>query len=51
MKIKSIKYNKKGLTRAENTAPKFVAPKKDLLDKKISITSDRHYIKIIEKST
>tara|TARA_B110001450_G_C17567667_1_gene459463 strand:+ start:834 stop:989 length:156 start_codon:yes stop_codon:yes gene_type:complete len=51
LKVKSIKYNKKGLTRAENTAPKFVAPKKDLLNKKISIISDKHYIKIIEKST
>ena len=49
MKIKAIKYNKNGLTRAENTAPKFILPKKDLDSTNVIITTNNHYIKIIKK--
>ncbi len=50
MKIKAIKYNKNGLTRAENTAPKFVMPKNDLNKNNVKITEKKHYITVIKKS-
>lgn len=46
MKFKSIKYNKKGITRVENTTPKFVLPKKDLNEKNRKIIIEGNYIKI-----
>ena len=50
MKIKAIKYNKNGLTRAENTTPKFVMPKNDLNKNNVKITVKSHYITVIKKS-
>jgi hypothetical protein len=47
--IKAIKYNKVGLTRAENTTPKFVMPKKDLNENNIKITLKSNYISVIKK--
>ena len=49
MKIKAIKYNKNGLTRAENSAPKLVMPKKDLIHKNIKISENGHYISVSKK--
>ncbi|MBE5321860.1 hypothetical protein IM793_22080 [Pedobacter sp. MR2016-19] len=49
MKIKAVKYNENGLSRAENTAPKFVLPKKDLNKDNINIVSQNHYIAVIRK--
>ena len=49
MKIKAIKYNKNGLTRAENTAPKFVMPKNDLNKSNTKITEKKHYITVEKK--
>ncbi|QIY89404.1 hypothetical protein [Chryseobacterium gallinarum] len=49
MKIKAIKYNKNGLTRAENTVPKFVMPKKDLNKNNVEIKLDNNYIKITRR--
>ena len=49
MKIKAIKYNKNGLTRAENTAPKFVVPKNDLNKNNIKITVKNQYMTVVKK--
>jgi hypothetical protein len=49
VKIKAIKYNKNGLTRAENTAPKFVMPKNDLNEKNTKIIFKDHYINVVKK--
>lgn len=49
MKIKAIKYNKNGLTRAENTAPKFIMPKNDLNKNNIEITIKNHYVTVAKK--
>lgn len=51
MKIKAIKYNQNGLTRAENTVRKFVMPKNDLTKSNIKIETKNHYITVtkIEK--
>lgn len=49
MKIKAIKYNPNGLTRAENTGPKFVAPKNDLNKFNTEIITNNHYITVIKK--
>ena len=49
MKLKAIKYNKNGLTRAENTTPKFVMPKNDLNKNNIKITVESHYITVVKK--
>ncbi len=49
MKIKTVKYNQNGLTRAENTTPKFVKPKNDLNKSNIIIERENHYIKIYKK--
>lgn len=46
MKFKTIKYNKNGITRVENTSPKFVAPKNDLNKDNIKIATKNHYISI-----
>ena len=51
MKIKSIKYNKNGLTRAENANAKFVMPKKDLDKDNIIITTNKHYLQVLPKKT
>ncbi len=51
MKIKAIKYNKNGLTRAENTAPKFVMPKNDLNKNNIKITVKNHYMTVVKKGS
>ncbi|CAM3016146.1 hypothetical protein ELAN111203_05055 [Elizabethkingia anophelis] len=51
MKIKVIKYNKNGLTRAENTAPKFVMPKNDLNKNNIDIKLDNKHIKITKRKS
>lgn len=50
MKIKAIKYNKNGLTRAENTTPKFVMPKTDLDKNNVKITVKKHYITVLKKN-
>lgn len=50
MKFKSVKYNKKGLKRSDNTAPMHILPKKDLTSKNMKITFDKHYIKVIKKN-
>lgn len=47
-KFKSVTFNKKGLTRADNVLPKFSIPKKDLNKKNRRVTYDGHYT-IIEK--
>ncbi len=49
MKIKAVKYNQNGLTRAENTVPKFIMPKNDLTKFNTKIVTDNHYITIIKK--
>ncbi len=49
MKIKIIRYNQNGLTRAENTTPKFFLPKKDLNKGNTKITTIGHYIKVMKK--
>lgn len=49
MRIKTVKYSKNGLTRAENTVPKFIMPKNDLTSDNIQITTTNHYIKITKK--
>lgn len=49
MKIKAIKYNKNGLTRAGNTTPKTVLPKADLTPQNIKITIEKHYFKVTKK--
>lgn len=46
MKINKIKYNKKGLLRAENTNPKFKKPEKNLSNKKINLSLNNNYFKI-----
>jgi hypothetical protein len=46
VKIKTIKYNKNGLTRAENTVPRFALPKNDLNKSNIKITVNNHYIRV-----
>lgn len=48
MKIKAVKYNSKGLTRAENTVPRFVMPNKDLTKSNSKITIDNHYISVVK---
>jgi hypothetical protein len=49
VKIKAIKYNKSGLTRAENTTPKFVMPKNDLNKSNTKIVERNHYISVLKK--
>lgn len=49
MKIKAIKFNQNGLTRAENTVPKFVMPKNDLNKSNMKIVTNSNYITIIKK--
>ena len=49
MKIKTIKYNQNGLSRAENTAPKFVMPKNDLTKSNTKIVTNNHYITVTKK--
>jgi len=51
LKIKAVKYNQNGLTRAENTAPKFVMPKNDLNKKNTKIEVQNHYIKVTKKGS
>jgi hypothetical protein len=46
IKIKAVKYNKKGFLRARNTAPEFVLPKKDLNKSNINISVKEHYFKV-----
>jgi hypothetical protein len=50
VKIKTIKYNENGLSRAENTAPKFVLPKKDLNKDNIQIVTKDHYLAVSKKN-
>jgi hypothetical protein len=49
VKIKAVKNNINGLTRAENTAPKFVMPKNDLNNNNIEITLKNRYFTIVKK--
>jgi hypothetical protein len=49
LKIKVVKYSQNGLTRAENTAIKFVMPKNDLHKKNTKIEVQNHYIKVTKK--
>jgi len=49
VKIKAIKYNPNGLTRAENTAPKFVMPKNDINKSNTKITVKNHYFTVTKK--
>ncbi len=49
MKNRTIKYNKKGLKRVENTIQKTILPKNDLNDKNIKIIREGEYLKIIKK--
>lgn len=49
MKIKAIKYNQNGLSRAENTVPKFVMPKNDLTKLNTKILTNNHYIIVTKK--
>jgi hypothetical protein len=49
VKIKAIKYNQNGLTRAENTVPKFIMPKNDLTKSNIKIVTNNHYMIVTKK--
>jgi hypothetical protein len=49
VKIKAIKYNQNGLSRAENTVPKFVMPKNDLTKSNTKIVTNNHYITVTKK--
>lgn len=49
MKVKAIKYNHKGLTRAENSVQKFVMPKSDLTKSNIKIETKNNYIIVTKK--
>lgn len=46
MKIKSVKYNPKGLKREQNSSPKMVLPKKDLNKTNTIIKFTGAYIEI-----
>jgi len=50
VKINTIKYNPNGLTRAENTTPKFVMPKNDLNKSNTKIVNNNHYITVTKKN-
>ena len=49
MKIKAIKYNQNGLSRAENTSPKFLIPKNDLNKSNTKIVTNNHYVIVLKK--
>jgi len=49
VKIKSLKYNPKGLKREQNSSPKIVLPKKDLNKTNTTIKFTGAYI-VIKKS-